>query len=70
MAVSFGTGSIQCGLCGGKLCLTGSQLLRQPLRLCGGTQLLLHRVQLRFGGLQGGAGFFQRRSLPGSQGIQ
>ena len=31
-----GAGSIQCGLCGGKLCLTGSQLLRQSLRLCGG----------------------------------
>ena len=70
VAVGLGAGSIQCGLCGGKLCLTGSQLLRQPLRLCGGTQLLLHRVQLRFGGLQGGADFFQRCRLPGSQGVQ
>ena len=70
VAVGFGAGSIQCGLCGGKLCLTGSQLLRQPLRLRGSTQLLLHRVQLGFGGVQGGAGFFQRRSLPGSQGVQ
>ncbi len=69
VAVALGAGSVQCGLCGGKLCLTGSQLLRQPLRLCGGTQLLLYRVQLGFGGLQGGAGFFQR-GLPGSQGIQ
>jgi len=41
-----------------------------PLRLCGSTQLLLYRVQLGFGGLQGGAGFFQRCRLPGSQGIQ
>ena len=70
VAVGFGAGGVQCGLCGGKLCLTGSQLLRQPLRLCGGTQLLLYRVQLGFGGLQGGAGFFQRCRLPGSQGIQ
>ena len=70
VAVGLGTGSIQCGLCGGKLCLTGSQLLRQPLRLCGGTQLLLYRVQLGFGGLQGGAGFFQRCRLPSSQGVQ
>ena len=70
MAVGLGAGSIQCGLCGGKLCLTGSQLLRQPLRLCGGTQLLLYFVQLGFGGLQGGAGFFQRRSLPCGQGVQ
>ena len=70
VAVGFGAGSIQCGLCGGKLCLTGSQLLRQPLRLCGGTQLLLYRVQLGFGSLQGGAGFFQRCRLPGSQGVQ
>ena len=70
VAVGLGASSIQCGLCGGKLCLTGSQLLRQPLRLCGGTQLLLYRVQLSFGGLQGGAGFFQRCRLPGSQGIQ
>ena len=70
VAVSFGAGSIQCGLCSGKLCLTGSQLLRQPLRLCGGTQLLLHRVQLGFGGLQGGAGFFQRCRLPCGQGVQ
>ena len=70
VAVSFGAGSIQCGFCGGKLCLPGSQLLCQPLRLCGGTQLLLYRVQLGFGGLQGGAGFFQRRRLPGGQGVQ
>ena len=70
VAVGLGAGSIQCGLCGGKLCLTGSQLLRQSLRLCGGTQLLLYRVQLGFGGLQGGAGFFQRCRLPGSQGVQ
>ena len=33
-------------------------------------ELPLHRVQLRFGGVQGGAGFFQRRSLPGGQGVQ
>ena len=70
VAVGLGTGSIQCGLCGGKLCLPGSQLLRQALRLCGSTQLPLHRVQLCFGGVQGGADFFQRRSLPGSQGVQ
>ena len=70
VAVGFGAGGVQCGLCGGKLCLPGSQLLRQPLRLCGGTQLLLYRVQLGFGGLQGGAGFFQRCRLPGSQGVQ
>ena len=35
VAVGLGAGSVQCGFCGGKLCLTGSQLLRQPLRLCG-----------------------------------
>ena len=70
MAVGFGAGGVQCGLCGGKLCLPGSQLLRQPLRLCGGTQLLLYRVQLGFGGLQGGAGFFQRCRLPCGQGVQ
>ena len=70
VAVGLGAGSVQCGLCGGKLCLPCSQLLRQPLRLCGCTQLPLHRVQLGFGGVQGGAGFFQRRSLSGSQGIQ
>ena len=70
VAVSFGAGGVQCGLCGGKLCLTGSQLLRQPLRLCGGTQLLLYRVQLGFGSLQGGADFLQCRRLPGSQGVQ
>ena len=70
VAVSFGAGGVQCGFCGGKLCLPGSQLLRQPLRLCGGTQLLLYFVQLGFGGLQGGAGFFQRRSLPCGQGVQ
>ena len=70
VAVGLGAGGVQCGLCGDKLCLTGSQLLRQPLRLCGGTQLLLYRVQLGFGGLQGGAGFFQRCRLPGSQGVQ
>ena len=70
VAVGLGASSIQCGLCSGKLCLTGSQLLRQPLRLCGGTQLLLYRVQLGFGGLQGGADFFQRCRLPGGQGVQ
>ena len=70
MAVSFGAGGVQCGFCGGKFCLPGSQLLRQSLRLCGGTQLLLYFVQLGFGGLQGGAGFFQRRSLPCGQGVQ
>ena len=70
MAVRLGAGGVQRGLCGGKLCLPGSQLLCQLLRLRGGTQLLLHRVQLGFGGLQGGAGFFQRRCLPGGQGIQ
>ena len=70
VAGSFGAGGVQCGFCGGKLCLTGSQLLRQSLRLCGGTQLLLYFVQLRFGGLQGGAGFFQRRRLPCGQGVQ
>ena len=70
VAVGLGASSIQCGLCGGELCLTGSQLLRQLLRLCGSTQLLLYRVQLGFGGLQGGAGFFQRCRLPGSQGVQ
>ena len=70
VAVGLGAGGVQCGSCGDKLCLTGSQLLRQPLRLCGGTQLLLYRVQLGFGGLQGGAGFFQRCRLPGSQGVQ
>ena len=70
VTVGLGTGSIQCGLCGGKLSLPGSQLLRQPLHLCGSTQLLLYFVQLCFGGVQGGAGFFQRRSLPGGQGIQ
>ena len=66
----FGAGSVQCGPCGGKLCLSGGQLLRQPLRLCGGTQLPLHRVQLGFGGVQGGAGFFQRCRLPGGQSVQ
>ena len=70
VAAGLGAGGIQCGLCGGKLCLTGSQLLRQPLRLCGGTQLLLYRVQLGFGGLQGGADFFQRCRLPCGQGVQ
>ena len=70
VAVSFGAGSVQCGLCGGKLCLPGSHLLRQLLRLCGGTQLLLYFVQLGFGDVQGGAGFFQRRRLPGGQGVQ
>ena len=70
VAVGFGAGSVQCGLCGGKLCLPGSQLLRQPLRLCGGTQLLLYFIQLRFGGVQGGASFFQRRSLPCGQSVQ
>ena len=70
VAAGLGAGGIQCGLCGGKLCLTGSQLLRQSLRLCGGTQLLLYRVQLSFGGLQGGADFFQRCRLPCGQGVQ
>ena len=70
MVVGFGAGSVQCGPCGGKLCLPGGQLLRQPLRLCSGAQLPLYRVQLGFGGVQGGAGFLQRRRLPGSQGIQ
>ena len=70
VAVGFGAGGVQCGPCGGKLCLPGGQLLRQPLCLCGCTQLPLHRVQLGFGGLQGGAGFFQRRSLPCGQGVQ
>ena len=70
VAVGLGAGGVQCGSCGDKLCLTGSQLLRQPLRLCGGTQLLLYRVQLGFGGLQGGAGFFQRCRLPCGQGVQ
>ena len=70
VAVSFGAGGVQCGFCGGKLCLPGSQLLRQSLRLCGGTQLLLYFVQMGFGDVQGGAGFFQRCRLPGSQGVQ
>ena len=70
VALSFGAGSVQCGFCGGKLCLTGSQLLRQLLCLCGFTLLPLHRGQLCFGGLQGGAGFFQRRRLPCGQGVQ
>ena len=70
VAVGFGAGSVQCGPCGGKLCLPGGQLLRQPLCLCGCTQLPLHRVKLCFGGLQGGAGFFQRRRLPCGQGVQ
>ena len=70
VAVGFGAGSVQCGLCSGKLCLPGGQLLRQPLRLCGGTQLLLYRVQLGFGGLQGSAGFFQRCRLPCGQSVQ
>ena len=70
VAVGFGAGGVQCGLCGGKLCLPCSQLLRQPLRLCGSTQLPLYFVQLGFGGVQGGAGILQRRRLPGGQGIQ
>ena len=70
VAVGFGAGGVQCGPCGGKLCLPGGQLLRQPLCLCGCTQLPLHRVQLCFGGLQGGAGFFQRCRLPCGQGVQ
>ena len=70
MAVGLGAGGVQCGFCGGKLCLPGSQLLCQPLCLCSGTQLLLYFVQLGFGGLQGGAGFFQRRGLPCGQGVQ
>ena len=70
MAVGFGAGGIQCGPCSGKLCLPGGQLLRQPLCLCGCTQLPLHRVQLGFGGVQGGAGFLQRRRLPCGQGVQ
>ena len=70
VAVGFGAGGIQCGPCSGKLCLPGGQLLRQPLCLCGCTQLPLHRVQLGFGGVQGGAGFLQRRRLPCGQGVQ
>ena len=70
VAVGLGAGSVQRGLCGGKLCRPGSQLLRQSLRLCGSAQLLLYFVQLGFGDVQGGAGFFQRRSLPCGQGVQ
>ena len=70
VAVGLGAGGVQCGFCGGKLCLPGSQLLCQPLCLCSGTQLLLYFVQLGFGDVQGGAGFFQRRSLPCGQGVQ